>query len=254
MILNKLKINDAKTEFIIFRSTQMKHDLNSLSVNVGDSQIVPSVKLRNLGVILDQSLTFDDHISAICQSVHFHIRSIGKVRKLLSFDACASLIHALIGSRLDYCNSILYNLPDSKISRLQRVQNQAARILTRSPRREHITPVLRQLHWLKVRERIRYKILTLTHKAFYGNAPPYLCSLVVKKESVVSTRSSQDRNLLCRPPISKDCCNTFLERSFLYAAPHEWNNLEKGVRVSEFNVFKKAIKTVLFMQCYPGLD
>ena len=83
MILNKLKINDAKTEFIIFGSTQMKHDLNSLSVNVGDSQIVPSVKVRNLGVILDQSLTFDDHISAIRQSVHFHIRSIGKVSKAI---------------------------------------------------------------------------------------------------------------------------------------------------------------------------
>ena len=79
MILNKLKMNDAKTEFIIFRSPQMKHDLIGLSVNVGDSQIVPSVKVRTLGVIFDQSLTFDDHISAICQSVHFHIRSIGKV-------------------------------------------------------------------------------------------------------------------------------------------------------------------------------
>ena len=254
MILNKLKINDAKTEFIIFRSPQMRHDLNGLSVNVGDSQIVPSVKVRHLGVIFDQSLTFDDHISAICQSVHFHIRSIGKVRKLLSFDACAILIHALISSRLDYCNSILYNLPDTKIGRLQRVQNQAARILTRSPRREHITPVLKQLHWLKVRERIRYKILILTHKAFYANAPPYLCSLVVKRESVVSTRSSQDGYLLCKPPISKDCSNTFLERSFLYAAPHEWNSLEKGVRISEFNAFKKAIKTVLFIQCYPGLN
>ena len=254
MILNKLKINDAKTEFIIFRLPQMRHDLNGLSVNVGDSQIVPSVKVRNLGVIFDQSLTFDDHISAICQSVHFHIRSIGKVRKLLSFDACAILIHALISSRLDYCNSILYNLPDTKIGRLQRVQNQAARILTRSPRREHITPVLKQLHWLKVRERIRYKILILTHKAFYANAPPYLCSLVVKREGVVSTRSSQDGYLLCKPPISRDCSNTFLERSFLYAAPHEWNSLEKGVRISEFNAFKKAIKTVLFIQCYPGLN
>ena len=254
MILNKLKINDAKTEFIIFRSPQMKHDLNGLSVNVGDSQIVPSVKVRNLGVIFDQSLTFDDHISAICQSVHFHIRSIGKVRKILSFDACAIPIHALISSRLDYCNSILYNLPDTKIGRLQRVQNQAACILTRSPRREHITPVLKQLHWLKVRERIRYKILILTHKAFYANAPPYLCSLVVKRESVVSTRSSQDGYLLCKPPISRDCSNTFLERSFLYAAPHEWNSLEKGVRISEFNAFKKAIKTVLFIQCYPGLN
>ena len=73
MILNKLKMNDTKTEFIIFRMPQMKHDLNGLSVNVGDSQIVPSVKVRNLGVILDQSLTFNDHISAICQSVHLHI-------------------------------------------------------------------------------------------------------------------------------------------------------------------------------------
>ena len=153
MILNKLKMNDTKTEFIIFRMPQMKHDLNGLSVNVGDSQIVPSVKVRNLGVILDQSLTFNDHISAICQSVHLHIRSIGKVRKLLCFDACATLINALISSRLNYCNSIHYNLPDTKIGRLQIVQNQGARILTSSPSREHITPVLKQLHWLKVREK-----------------------------------------------------------------------------------------------------
>ena len=146
MILNKLKINYAKNEFIILRSPQMKQDLNGLSINVGDSRIVPSVKVRNLGVIFDHSLTFDDHISAICQSVHFHIRSIGKVQKLLSFDACVTLIHDLIGSRLDYCNSTLYNLPDTKIGKLQRVQNQAARIQTRSPRREHITHVLKQLH------------------------------------------------------------------------------------------------------------
>ena len=169
----------------------MKHDLNGLSVNVGDSQIVPTVKVRNLGIIFDQSLTFDDHISAICQSVHFHIRSIGKVRKILFFDACATLIHALISSRLDYCNSILYNLPNTKIGRLQRVQNQAACILARSSRKEHIsdiTPVLIQLQWLTVKEVIRYKILILTHKAFYANASPYLCSLVLKMESVVSTQ------------------------------------------------------------------
>ena len=89
------------------------------------------------------------------------------------------------------------------IGRLQRVQNQAACILTRSTRREHITPVLKQLYWLKVRERIRYKILILTHKAFYANVPPYFCSLVVKRENVVSTRSSQDGYLLCKPPISR---------------------------------------------------
>ena len=166
MILNKLKINDAKAEFIVFRSPMLKHDLSDLSVNVGGNVIKPSEKVRDLGVILDQTLSFDDHISTICQSAHFHIRNIGRIRNVLSFDACATLIHALIGSRLDYCNSLLYNITDAKVERLQEVQNQAARILTRSPRRDHITPVLKQLHWLKVGERIRYKVLILAHKAF----------------------------------------------------------------------------------------
>ena len=151
MILNKLKINDAKTEFIVFRSPMLKHDLSDLFVNVRGNLIKPSEKFCDLGVILDQTLSFDDYISAICQSAHFHIRNIGRIRNLLSFDACATIIHALIGSWLDYCNSLLYNIADAKVERLQKVQNQAAPILKRSPRRNHITPVLKQLHWLKVR-------------------------------------------------------------------------------------------------------
>ena len=95
MILNKLKINDAKTEFIVFRSPRLKHDLSDMSVNVGGNLIKPSVKVRDLGVILDQTLSFDDHISAICQSAHFHIRDIGRIRNLLFFDACATLVNAL---------------------------------------------------------------------------------------------------------------------------------------------------------------
>ena len=163
MILNKLKINDAKTEFIVFnRSPMLKNDLSDLSVIVGGNIIKPSEKVRDLGVILDQTLSFDDHISTSCQSAHFHIRNIGRIRNLLSFDACVTLIHALIGSRLDYCNSLLYNIADAMVEILQKVQNQAARILTRSSRKDHITPVLKQLHWLKVRERIRYKVLILS--------------------------------------------------------------------------------------------
>ena len=84
MILNKLKINDAKTEFIVFRSPMLKHDLSDLSVNVGGNLIKPSEKVCDLDVILDQTLSFDDHISAICQSAHFHIRNIGRIRNLLS--------------------------------------------------------------------------------------------------------------------------------------------------------------------------
>ena len=170
MIKNKLKINDSKTEFIIFRSPLLKTDLSGVSISVGDSQISSSPKVRDLGVIFDNCLSLDAHISNICRSTHFHLRNIGRIRTLLTFDATAQLIHALITTRLDFCNSILYNLPNNKIERLQRIQNQAARMLTRSPRRNHITPVLRELHWLRISDRIIFKILILTHKAFHGVA------------------------------------------------------------------------------------
>ena len=87
-----------------------------------------------------------------------------------------------ITTRLDFSNSFLYNLPNNKIERLQRIQNQAARTLTRSPRRDHITPVLRELHWLRISDRILFKILILIHKAFHGVASVYLCQLITKYE------------------------------------------------------------------------
>ena len=165
----------------MFRSPQLKCDLSGLSVNVGESMITQSSKVRDLGVIFDQFLNFDDHITAICRSTHFHIRNIGKIRNLLTYDACSTIIHALISCRLDYCNSILYNVPKSKTDRLQRLQNQCAHILTKSPHREHITPVLMKLHWLKIQDRIIYKMLMLTYKSYYNMAPPYLCELINKK-------------------------------------------------------------------------
>ena len=87
-------------------------------------------------------------------------------------------MHLLV---VDYCNSILYNVPKSKTDRLQRLQNQCVRILTKSPRREHITPVLKKLHWPKIQDRIIYKMLMLTYKSYYNMAPPYLCELINKK-------------------------------------------------------------------------
>ena len=114
MINNKLKSNNSKTLFIVLRSPQLKCDLSGLSVNVGESMITQSSKVRDLGVIFDQILNFDDHITAICKSTQFHIRNICKIRNLLSYDTCSTIIHALISCRLDYCNSILYNVPKSK--------------------------------------------------------------------------------------------------------------------------------------------
>ena len=117
-------------------------------------------------------------------------------------------------------------------------------MLTRSPCRNHITPVLRELHWLRISDRIIFKILILTHNAFHGVAPVYLCELITKHEyATVRTRRAQDCFLLAIPPISKTCAVSFFERSFLYAAPNLWNNLRLDIRMLEFNQFKSRVKT-----------
>ena len=126
------------------RSPQLRCDLSGLSVNVGESLITQSLKVRDLGVTFDQFLNVDDYITAICRSTYFHIRIIGKIRNLLSYNACSTIIHALIISiylrettgevsgslslsliscRLAYCNSLLYNVPTHKTDRLHRLHN-----------------------------------------------------------------------------------------------------------------------------------
>ena len=160
-------------------------------------------------------LSFYDYISSVCRSTHFHLRIIGRIRHLLSHHATAQLIHVLISTRLDYCNSVLYNLPKSSILRLQRIQNQAARILTRTIRRDHVTEGLIDLHWLKIKERIVYKILILTFNAFIDRtAPLYLCELIEQQNTTTNTRLAGDAFLLKLPPPSRNCADTFFSVPF----------------------------------------
>ena len=196
-------------------------------------QVSPSSRVRDLGVVFDQYLTFHDHIIGICKSTHFHLRGIGRIRNHLTFDATAQLIHALIISRLDFCKSILYNLPNKQIERLQRIQNQAARMLKRIPRRSHITHALRELHWLRIHDKFFFKSLLLTHKAVNNTAPEYLCDLIRLnvKSTTIRTRAYFDPCLLCVSPISKTCANSFFDGSFVYAAPTLWNALDLDIRL-----------------------
>ena len=211
-------------------SHKYPEDLSSLSVYVGDSIIQQSSKVRELGVIFDQFLSFD--ISSVCRITHFHLGNIGRIRHLLSHHATAQLIHALILNRLDYCNSVLYNLPMSSILRLQRIQNQAARILTRTPRRDHITEVLIDLHWLKIKERIVYKILILTFKAFIDRtAPLYLCELIEHQRTTTNTRLAGDAIVLKLPPPSRNGADTFLSVPLfmgLHMYDTSWMNVSGG--------------------------
>ena len=127
-------------------------------------------------------------------------------------------------------------------------------ILTKTPRRDHITEVLIDLHWLRIEERIVYKLLILTFKAFIDRtAPLYLCELIEQQKSSTNTRTrlANDAFLLKLPPPSRNCSDTFFDRSFTYGAPCEWNKLDERVRrLSNFNMFKSEIKTVLFLRYF----
>ena len=145
----------------------------------GDSNIVSSNSARNLGVIFDKCMKLDYHISSVCKLTYFHLRNIGSICCILSNDACCQLIQYLVTVRLDYCNSILYGLPDNSLYRLQKIQNTSARMLASLPSFSHISSTLFDLHWLPIRYRITFKMCILTYQAYLRTAPSYVCDLIV---------------------------------------------------------------------------
>ncbi len=245
MSINFMKLNDSKTEIMIFDSHH-KGKTPKIGVQIGEQLIEQAPKVKNLGVIFDPRLTMEKHISMVCRTANMHIRNIGQIRKYLTVDAAKALVHSLVISRLDYCNVLLHKLPKTQLHRLQRVQNKGARVITRTPRRDHITPILKDLHWLPVMQRIEYKVALHTFKALNGLSPIYLQQLVTPYHPPRSLRSGE-QNLLC----VKKAKSGYGSRAFSVAAPHVWNNLPLDLRMcTELPMFKKSLKTFLFLQAY----
>ena len=141
----------------------------------------------NVSVIIDSQLSLDAHVAAVCRSGYYQLRQLRPVTGSLSADAAKTLVQAFISSWLDYCNALLYGVSDGLMRHIQSVQNAAVRLVTGAQRRDHITPILRQLHWLPVRQWVTFKIAVLVFQCLTGQAPAYLaddCQLT----SDVSTR------------------------------------------------------------------
>ena len=126
---------------------------------------------------MDAALSYDQHVSAVVRSCIFHVRSLSKVRSYLTRKAANNIAVSLILSKLDYCNSIPAGLPQTQIKNLQAAQNAAARTVTKCRKTDHITPFLRQHHWLPVHDRIHHKVLSATYLSVHGNAFLYLSEL-----------------------------------------------------------------------------
>ena len=242
MTLNKLKLNKDKTEFLLLSS---KHNPQcSLPVlHFGNDLIQPSSQARNIGVIFDSTISMIPHVKNICKTSFYHLRNIAKIRKFISFKTTEMLVHAFVTSKLDHCNSLLYGLPKNLLNKLQSVHNAAARLITLSRKHHHITPVLINLHWLPIEERIKYKILLLTFKSLYGLTPSYVNEMISKYKPSRNLRSSSELLLASIPYRLK----SYGFRSFSVASPELWNSLPSSIRsITSLSSFKTELKTYLF--------
>ena len=189
----------------------------------------------------------DSQINKVVRSTYLEIRKLGQLRDYIDVASAKTIASSCILSRLDYCNSILAGSSDDKLQKLQKVQNNAARLVLRRPKHDHITPLLNELHWLPIKSRITYKLATMCFKITKCNGPSYLNDLLIPHTANRPLRSKQNNTFV----IPKTKLSTYGDRAFSHAGPSVWNKLPDDMRsMTDFNVFKKSLKTQLFKELF----
>ena len=245
---NKLKLNDDKTEALLFSKKTVDKALLPKSIQVCSSDISFSQHARNLGFTMTSDMSLDYHISLVCRSAYFELYRIGSIRQFLSIQITITLVCAFVLSKLDYCNSILSGCPLHLLEKLQKVQNSAARLIFKSKKSEHITPLLKRLHWLPIKQRIKYKLCTHCFNFFSGTSPAYISDLLSVYTPARNLRSSSDSRILKIPTVNTV---SYGQRSFSFAAPTFWNSLPHKIRHSQsLSSFKRSLKTHLFLEYF----
>ena len=257
MTSNFLALNPSKTEFLLIGLPHQLAKLTHTSLTLSDNTTIsPAASARNLGITFDCNLSYKQHIRSLSKSCFYHIRDLRRIRSTLDFDTARTIATSLVHSKLDYCNSLYYNLPVTQINKLQLIQNSLARAVTNTPKFSHITPILKSLHWLKIQQRIEYKITSLTYTALQHSEPRYLADKLHQRTPGSTCSSSL---VTLQTPLVKLQTG---KRAFSYAAPYLWNSLpstlrqpanlsQPGTLVLSRGCFHKHLKTHLFHHSFP---
>ena len=245
---NKLKLNNDKTELIVFKNKHQIKDHIDETICINDIEIQSSCVIKNLGVIFDEDLSMTSHVKNVCKSITFQLGKISSIRKFITTDVTKTLVTSLILSRFDYCNSLFCSMTSENIDKLQLLQNHAARLIFGKKKRDHITPILIKLHWLPIHQRIKYKVALLCFKCIHNLAPIYLQNLLEIYTPSRCLRSSNDNFLLKKVSMQY---KSYGEKSFSFYGPIVWNSLPFDLRsTSQLSTFKKQLKTFLFKKAY----
>ncbi|XP_053153318.1 uncharacterized protein LOC128345436 [Hemicordylus capensis] len=258
---NKLKLNPSKMEVLIVGDRNLRDELD---LPVLDGVTLPQKEqVRSLGVLLDPDLTMVFQVEAMARNAFYQLRLIRQLHPFLEKNNIKTVVHQLVTSRLDYCNVLHMGLPLYVVRKFQLVQNAAARLVSGVTWRDHIMPVLKQLHCFQVKYKydmisytnticfqVKYKVLVITFKALNGLGPGYLREHLLLYDPYRSLRSSGEVHLQL-PPVR---LVVTWNRAFSVAAPGLWNALPTDIHsLGSLLAFKRALITYLFGLAFQGL-
>lgn len=249
---NRLQLNTAKTEVIWFSSARRQHQIPTVPLAVGPDEVAPVRSVRDLGIFLDSDLSMRTHISRTVSSCFAVLRQIRSIRRSVTRPVIQSLVASLVLTRLDYGSATLAGLPATQLDRLQSVLNAAARLVFGRRKFDHVTSLLRDLHWLRVPERITFRLATLAFKCQHSMAPHYLDTQlrrVADMDSRRRLRSASSAALF----VPRTAHPTIGDRAFSVAAARAWNSLPSHLQSSEtLDAFQRQLKTELFSRSFPA--
>jgi hypothetical protein len=248
---NRLQLNVGKTEVIWFASPRRQHQIPSAPFVVGPDVVTPVNSVRNLGIYMESDLSMRTHISRTVSACFATLRQIRSIRRSVTRPVLQSLVAALTLTRLDYGCSTMAGLPSRQLARLQSVLHAAARLIYSSRKSEHVSPLLCELHWLRVPQRIEFRLAVLVYRCLNGTAPRYLADELQPVADITSrSRLRSASTALLHVPRTK--LKTIGDRAFPVAAARIWNGLPPSIISSPLSLlqFRKALKTELFQQLY----
>ena len=247
---NRLQLNSAKTEALWCASARRQHQIPITALAVSSDTVMPVRSVRDLGIYMDSDLSMRSHVlrtSAGCFAV---LRQLYSIRRNVTRQVLQSLVVSLVLTRLDYGCATLAGCPAVLLYKLQSVMNAAARLVYSARKFEHVTPLLRELHWLHMPERITFRLAVYAYRCQHGLVPPYLAADIRRVADVElrrRLRSASSAQLLV--PSTEH--STIGDRAFPVAAARAWNSLPPHVTSSpSLSVFKTRLKTELFARSF----
>ena len=244
-----LQINESKTELIVFSRPVFDNNLTTSAVTLNNGDVLTITdRIEYLGFHFDKFLSLKIHINKVVSHCYLLLKTVRKIRKFLERSQVELLIHSIISSRIDYCNALLFGAQKVDcLNKLQRVQNQASRLVLRRGRLQGCPSSLRLeiLHWLPVEKRIIFKVLVIIYKCFQNKAPHLISSLLIRKFPS-STPDEDDYNCDFHEGLYYPNLNIG-RRAFSFYALRLWNILPMSLRsATTIDDYKKRLKTYLW--------